>query len=100
MAIGLRHMGKQTHTIAVLSSIMVHIDEAMSTVALKLAVSKGPVKNSLCVRPHFFSTLYIHVVSGLVDEKLSVLARSMLVIVTLHTCYISSWLVSRVKRVA
>lgn len=95
MASGLRHMGKQAQTIAVLSSMMVHMDEAISSWAFKLA-GKNELWQSLekcgrrcgiaSLQEAFPNVLYVHVVSGLVDENPSVLARIILVMVTLHSC--------------
>lgn len=66
-------MGRQAQMIAVLSSIIVHMDDAMS--------SESYQYRNNCRRDVGVSN--IQVISGLVEEKLSVCMRRMLVNVTL-----------------
>lgn len=67
-----RHMGKQAHMMAMFSSIIVHSVDAMSS-------SKRPLVQANDIS----QVMHVHVMSGLVVEKRSVVARMMDVTVTL-----------------
>lgn len=65
--------------IAVLSSMIVHIDDAMSSKSCQYRGERGQVARGI-----------IQVISGLVEEKLSVCMRRILVNVTLEQKYLVS----------